>query len=451
MNTQKIHPMALFRLMVLGPLLSRERLERGDLQRIVRELAQRPYEIPGSRRCHLSEKTILAWYHDYRHDGIDGLVPKTRTDRGQSRLAEAVQQAILAAKRERARRSIRQIVRTLEADGLIGAGTVSRSAVHRLLQQHGLSRPSGAASEPEERRSFVAARAGSLWYGDVMHGPQVPVKGRMRKTYLVSLMDDASRLIAHSAFCLGETALDIEGVLKQALLRRGVPHRLVVDNGAAYRSQSLQGICARLGIQLIYCRPYQPEGKGKLERWHRRCRDQFLAEIDQRHIGSLEDLNARLWAWLEQIYHRTPHGGLNGTTPLARYQQDLPHIRTLGTLAARLDALFLHRVGRHVRRDGTVSYNGARFEVPYELSGRQIQLVVDPHSGCVLAAEDDGGTHLGAATPLDAAANLHRVRHKPVAPAADTTALPATRTPPMSCTPNLVEIAHAAHYAPPEN
>jgi putative transposase len=74
-------------------------------------------------------------------------------------------------------------------------------------------------------------------------------------------MDDASRLIAHCAFCPSETALDIEGVLKQALLRRGIARTLVVDNGAAYRASTLQGICARLSIRLVYFRPYAPEGK----------------------------------------------------------------------------------------------------------------------------------------------------------------------------------------------
>ena len=134
---------------------------------------------------------------------------------------------------------------------------------------------------PEEKRSFVAEHAGAIWYGDVMHGPTVLVGGQWRKTYLVSLFDDASRLVAHSAFCLGETALDIEGVLKQAVLKRGVPSKLVVDNGSAYRAHTLQGICARLGIHLIHCRPYAPKGKGKLERWHRTFRDQFLSELDE--------------------------------------------------------------------------------------------------------------------------------------------------------------------------
>jgi putative transposase len=269
-----------------------------------------------------------------------------------------------------------------------------------------------------------------------MHGPHVPVKGQRRKTYLVSLVDDASRLVAHSAFCLGETALDIEGVLKQAVLKRGLPVRLVVDNGAAYRANTLQGICARLGIHLIYCRPYRPEGKGKLERLHKTLRQQFLSELDERRITDLNDLNARLWAWLEQVYHRTPHGGLAGLTPLARYQRDLPKIRTLGVKAAQLDALFHHRIKRYVRKDGTVSYLGQPFEVPYELSGKTVQLVVDPHAQRVVGVEGEAGAWLGAATPLDPIANIRRKRRKP-----DTLTDIVVRN-----GPNLVEIAHAKYH-----
>ena len=435
-----IDPKALFRLSVLGPLISRERLERGELQQILRELATHEYSIPGTRRRHLGEKTIQAWYYAWRQQGIDGLTPKPRVDRGQSKLAPATQAAILAAKRENPRRSIRQIRRLLEAAGTVAHGTLSRSTIHRLLQQHGLSRLIGSASEPEEKRSFVAASAGAIWYGDVMHGPQVPIAGRLAKAYLVSLFDDASRLVAHSAFCPGETALDIEGVLKQALLRRGVPIKLVVDNGAAYRAHTLQGICARLGIHLIYCRPYAPEGKGKLERWHRTFRDQFLSELDPRHITGLDDLNARLWAWLEQVYHRTPHEGLAGVTPLARFQQDLSKVRTLGPRAAQLDQLFLHRVSRFVRKDGTVSYLGARFEVPFELSGQTVRLVVDPHAQKVVGVENEQGESIGQATPLDALANASRQRRQPD---------PVLELSPSTAKgdgANLVELAHQKYY-----
>ncbi len=368
-------------------------------------------------------------------------MPKPRIDRGNSKLPAAAQAAILAAKRDNPRRSIRQIRQLLEAAGTVARGSLSRSAIHRLLQQHGLSRIHGSASLPEEKRSFVAATVGAIWYGDVMHGPRLPIEGKLAKTYLVSLLDDASRLVAHSAFCPGETALDIEGVLKQALLKRGVPIKLVVDNGAAYRAQTLQGICARLGIHLIHCRPYAPEGKGKLERWHRTFRDQFLCELDERHIRNLDDLNARLWAWLEQVYHRTPHAGLGGMTPLARYQQDLTKIRTLGARAAQLDALFLHRVLRLVRKDGTVSYQGARFEVPFELSGKRVRLVVDAHAQTVIGLENEQGESIGQATPFDALANAHRRRRQPDAPGA-----PGVGA--QTGGPNLVELAYRQYHHP---
>ena len=436
---KELDKMALFRLSVLGAMVSRERLQRGELQQLIRELAQREYAIPDSRRTRLGEKTIEAWYYAWKRDGIEGLAPKIRTDRGLSKLAPEIQESILNAKRDNPRRSIRQIRQLLENSGVANE-VLSRSSIHRLLQTHGLSRVTGSASLLEEKRSFTAEFAGSIWYGDVLHGPTIPTANGMRKAYLVSLMDDASRLIAHSAFCLGETALDIEGVLKQAVLKRGLPKKLVVDNGAAYRSATLQGICARLGIHLIYCRPYAPEGKGKLERWHRTFRDQFLSELDTAYILDLADLNARLWAWIERLYHQTPHSGLNGLTPLARYQQDLLKIRTLGLRAAKLDAIFLHRVARFVRKDGTVSYEGKRFEVPFELSGQTVQLVVDPHTETVVGVENSAGESLGLATLLDAVANTQRTRRKPQP--ADPAAPLTHRT-----GPNMIEAALVQYHS----
>jgi putative transposase len=206
----------------------------------------------------------------------------------------------------------------------------------------------------------------------------------------------------------------------------------------------LQGICARLAIHLIYCRPYAPEGKGKLERWHRTFRDQFLSELDESRIAGLDDLNARLWAWIEQVYHRTPHGGLDGQTPLARYQQDLPNIRLLGQKAAQLDAIFYHRVKRKVRKDGTVSYQGKDFEVPYELAGNTVQLVVDPHNETIMGIEDTEGHALGAATSLDVLANAHRRRRKPDPEGS------ASVVPPLPTSgPNLVELAYQQYHRPP--
>ena len=428
---------ALFRFSVLGALVSRERLDRGELKIELERLAACDYDIPGSSKTRLQVKTIESWYYAYRKHGIEGLEPNPRSDRGQSKLPPKLQELLLAAKRENPRRSIRVLKRLMEEEGHAGKGKLSRSAIHRLLQRHGLSRPTGQDSPKEEFRRFQAPYAGDIWYGDVMHGPHVTVDGRKRKTYLVTVMDDTSRLAAHSAFRLGETALDIEVVLKQALLKRGRPRKLVVDNGAAYRALSLQGICARLEIHLVYCRPYAPEGKGKLERWHRTVRAQFLTEVDFQNL-SLDDINSRLWAWVEQSYHRNGHDGLDGLTPLARYQQDLSRVRPLGEYAATIDQLFYHRQGRKVRKDGTVSYGGRIYEVPYELSGQSVYVLVDPHSETVAGVEDGQGTSLGPVTPLDPVANSHRARAKP---GNDTSPKPAPAT-----ELNPVESAYRRHY-----
>jgi transposase InsO family protein len=409
--THTVHPIALFRLSVLGPLTSRLELPHGERKRLLKELASRPYEIPGSRRCYLSEKTIEAWYYAWKRGGIDELAPQVRCDKGQSKLDPELQELIVQAKRENPKRSLDELCRLLEARGLVAKGTLKRSTVHRLLRCHGLSRPTGADSQLVERRSFEAEHAGDIWYGDVMHGPKVPIKGQLRKAYLVSLMDDASRLITHSAFCPGETALDIEGVLKQAILKRSLPRKLVIDNGPAYRAGSLQSICARLSIQLVYCRPYEPESKGKLERWHRVVRAQFLSELTHQHLQGLETLNTCLWAWVEQIYHQKVHSTL-GCTPLQRWQQDLESMRSLGPFASNLDDLFYHRQSRRVRKDGTVSFDGRLFEVPYTLVGRTVALVVDPQAGKVVGVESLEGEPLGAATPLDRIGNSHRRRHR---------------------------------------
>jgi putative transposase len=129
---------------------------------------------------------------------------------------------------------------------------------------------------------------------------------------------------------------------------------------------------------------------------------------------------------------------LEGQTPLQRYQRDLPRLRTLGTLAPRLDELFYHRIERKVRRDSTVSYQRQRFEVPYELAGRCVRLVVDPHTRRVLGVEDDKGRALGAAAPLDAVANGQRKRRKSQPPEAQKTQ--------ASTQDNAVELAYRQYY-----
>ena len=409
-----VHPIALFRLSVLGPLTSRESLSQGELKKIIRELASQTYRVPNSKRTHIGEKTIERWYYAWRQKGIDGLAPVERSDKGNSQLPPAIQEAILACKQENPARSINTIIRLLVMQGTTRKDQLSRSSVHRLLRHHKLSSRTCAVREAIERRAFEALFAGDIWYGDVLHGPRIQTPNGMKKVYLVTVMDDASRLICHSEFCLDESALSIEYVLKEALLKRGLPKRLVIDNGPAYRSETLQSICARLGFRLIYCRPYEPEGKGKLERWHRTFREVFLTEIDLTAIKNLNELNARLWVWIERIYHQTHHSGLGKEmTPQLRWQQDLLKVTPLGSLAAKLDDYFFHRIKRVVKKDGTVSWCNKLFEVSFEWVGMEVYLVVEPHQQQAKWIESLEFHYLGPVHPLDKVANNQRQRARP--------------------------------------
>ena len=90
-----------------------------------------------------------------------------------------------------------------------------------------------------DRRRFSFKYAGEMWMSDVMHGPKVGAGRQRHKTYLIAFIDDATRVIPYAAFARGENTAAFLPVFKQALIRRGLPHRLFVDNGANYRSQHL--------------------------------------------------------------------------------------------------------------------------------------------------------------------------------------------------------------------
>ena len=122
--------------------------------------------------------------------------------------------------------------------------------------------------------------------------------------------------------------------------------------------------------------PYQPEGRGKIERFFRSVREQFLASLDPKALLSLDQLNERLWHWLETVYHRHEHSSLQ-TTPLLRWQRDITQVRQLppGTDMRRL---FFHRVDRLVRRDSTFLLHSRFFEAPPHLAGQRIEVRFDP-------------------------------------------------------------------------
>ena len=308
MDDDPTRTIALWKLSVLGPLIS-VRLEHGDRLALLLEAAARTHQRPDGRLVQLSARTLEAWLYAYRRGGLAALAPQPRADRGASRaIAPHIADLLVRAKRERPRRSIRRLIRLLERAGVARPGGLARSSVHRLLAARGLSaRP--VRGPAAERRSFLVEHAGDLWLGDALHGPLVVAPdGRVRKSYLLSLLDGATRYVVHSAFALAESALAHESVFKQALRKGGRPRTYYVDLGAAYVARSLRAICAELGIHLLHTAPKDCEAKGAIERWHRTWREEVGDELPAQPLP-LDELNAIHWAWLGAEYHaRVLHG-----------------------------------------------------------------------------------------------------------------------------------------------
>ena len=209
---------------------------------------------------------------------------------------------------------------------------------------------------------------------DVMYGPRIQVGARVRRTYLIALIDDATRVVPHAQFMLSEGAVAYLGVLEQALRRRGIPKRLYVDNGAAFRSHQLALVCAKLGIALIHAKPYTPQGKGKMERWFRTVRMQFLPLLAAEQLASVEAMTRALAAWVEGEYHLAPHRGLGDETPADKWSRTSEAIRMPG---ADLADHFLSEQKRSVQKDRTVTLDGVAFEVDAALVGERVTLRYD--------------------------------------------------------------------------
>ena len=346
---------------------------------------------------------------------FDALYPKQRADRGQPRrLPPEVAELLVAIKAEHSTWSVRQVIASaLDSGQLPDHLRLPPSTVHRLLSREGLMIKRTDQPLGVDRRRFAFKFAGELWMSDVMHGPKVSAGRQRHKTYLIAFIDDATRVIPYAAFAHGENTVAFLPVFKQALIRRGLPQRLFVDNGANYRSQQLALVCAKLGIALIHARPYQPAGKGKIERWFRTVRSQFLTTLQPADTANLEALNRRLWAYVEGEYHHAPHRGLAGKTPLDQWAVAGANVRYVDA-TVDLDDLFLFEAKRRVMKDRTVSLAGRLYEVDPLLVGRTVTLRYDPSVPPTrpLQVVHDG-RDAGRATILDAYANTAVKRARP--------------------------------------
>ncbi len=376
---ERAQRVALFRYQLICPALDEE-LSTKARGRVVRAIAARTHPGPfGGRLCY-SRDTLDRWIRRYRAGGFEALLPSVR--KPGARIDTEVLELAVALKRENPERTAAQVVRILRASS---GCSPSESTLLRLFHRHELmSAPAGGTTTVFGR--FEAAHPNERWVGDALHGPRIGG----RKTYLFAFLDDHSRLAVGYRFGFSEDTVRLAVALEPALASRGVPSAVYVDNGSAFVDEWLLRACAKLGIRLIHSTPHRPQGRGKIERFFRTVRDQFLVEVADTSPAELAaqlyspaeglfTLNSQFTAWCESVYHHRVHSE-TCHTPLARWNDgwdSLGHGPVMASTEALTEA-FLWSTQRTVTKTATVALHGNTYQVEPALVGRKVELVFSP-------------------------------------------------------------------------
>lgn len=402
---------ALFWYRLIAPLLD-DGLDAGKRSALIHRILAKEYRIPGSGRTKISRATLFRKVAAYRRFGLKGLIKPDRADKGASHALkpEHINKAI-ELRLEGPHRSTRRVIEMVETCFALPKGTLKIKTLARVFKEKKLTRKDlKNAEEPKGLTRFGYRHINELWMSDVMHGIPLPDPRdhrRRKMTYLISVIDDASRLIPHGEFYFDEKLPRLENTLKKAVAKRGIPIRLFTDNGAIFHAKQFELITAELGIRIIYGTPGHAPGHGKIERWHYTLQTDFLEEARLKGPQTLEELNRWFWAWLEMAYHHKVHSSL-GQTPVAFWMKQAERIRLADPDV--LDTIFLWRQTRLVTKVHTFQLMSNLYDVPPELSGKVIEVRFNPFDlSRILLFEN--GAYLCRAQP----ASLPQPRH-PKAP-----------------------------------
>lgn len=386
----------------------------------IRAVAQRPFVDENGHAHQFTWRTIETWRTRYQKHGLTVLQTQPRRDRGCPRKIEpeAVQEAV-----DQARAFLRpgfrlsRLYRICIEKNLLRREQIAPNTFRRIVRRYQMLKPD-AQIDSKERLAFSKRYANEMWQADTLVGPFVKdADGTPRQTRLIAFLDDASRVCCHGQFFFEENVATLKTALRAALYKRGVAETLYVDNGSIYAGKDLAVICARLGCLLCHTPVRDGAAKGKIERFFRGVREQFLCR--QLNLSSLRLLNEQFLRYVEDEYHSSVHSTL-GMKPVDRFALDLERIHFLPPGQAN-DELFYAEITRTVKADNTFSFAGRRYEAPRDVRSKAILLRHDPGDPAAPLVVYLGGDRLGEARALNRVANDRpSTRPRPVG------AIPAT-------------------------
>lgn len=354
--------------------------------------------IDGTKKK-FSFETIRGWYYRYIHGGIDALAPLARLDSGRSRrLSDEQKNYIVDKIKEFPKITGVFVYEMMIKDGIATKKDLSVDTVQRFIRNSNIR--NGASLPKKERRTWEFESSCDGYEADTCHTFYIFDKnGEYRKTYLIAMIDNHSRMIVGAEFFFNDNAVNFQKVWKSAVSRYGRSRVLILDNGSSYKNKSTGMISTKLGTHLIYNPPFSPQGKALQERFFRTIKDRWLNADHGSNYHSLEELNEKLKTWIAQ-YNRTPHRALekdanDNHTPLQRYMFDMKDVEPCMTANKRadeydgwVDECFLHEETRKVNGDSTVLINNILFDVPSVYIGSKVIVRYEPRDYSVVYLYD---------------------------------------------------------------
>lgn len=392
--------LALWRYGIISPLLHRSANDV-QLYDLLSILAQNSYIRPGDgRHVTMSAEAIRKWLYRYNHGGLSALADKQRSDKGIHDVPQPLADAMFELRKEHPRWTLALLLQELVELKLWDETHPSRSTLYRFARAHNLMRDPHL-NTVETVRPFAFDNFGQMWTADFMHGPKLWADNKKKKSYLHVIIDDATRYVVSGRFYQSEATQSLIAELMTATRRHGIAQRLYTDNGAAYNSRHLKIVCANLGMLQPHSPPKRPQGRGKVERFFRTVRDQFLAK---QRFKTFDEINAAFSLYLQDYHHRL-HSTLACTPMQKRLSVDsvckkVPEV-------VEIESLFRLKRRCKVYNDGTIRLAKKAYEVPGCLPGSRVTIFYMPWD----LSRIYYGDHMRLAKKVDLTANAYRFEH----------------------------------------
>jgi transposase InsO family protein len=363
---------ALKKFSLISPIINGQVKSIGEYSK---EVTKSPIEMPHYGIKNYAPKTIENWYSEYIKGGIDALKPSPRSDRDTSRvLTPEMAGSIINKLKAYPKAPATIIYDMLTEEGAFLKKDVSIATVRRFISKN--KRLPDIGGDTTQMLRFTKEYVNQLWMTDVMYGPYIGTK-KKQATYLLAYIDDASRLITHAQFYLSQNLESLRNSFRDAVLRRGIPKIIYTDNGKIYRCQGFEYICANIGVTVLHHAVSMAHQKGKIERFFRTVRLRFLSVLKSEDLLDVDMLNQKFSEWLLEDYHKRPHEGLSGETPLNFFLNQSEHVELVTDLT-EFNKKLLISVKRTVRKDATISLGGRLYETEMFLAGEKLTVKYEP-------------------------------------------------------------------------